>query len=104
MECPNCKTKLKITELIGRSTNPDAAWYQVTDTELHCPKCDSKITYTRRPQVIAGIGAIIYACVHLSNLLYPDNAFKIELNIIGLIIFVTSLVYWHRKKNLVLVK
>ena len=104
MECPNCKTKLKLTELVGRSTNPDAAWYQLTGTELHCPECDSKVTYSRKPQIIAGIGAIIYAGVHLLNLLYPDNVYKIELNILGVIIFIGGLVYWHHKKSLVLVK
>lgn len=104
MKCPNCESKVKMSELIGRSTNPDASWYQITDTELHCPKCDSKITYTRRPQVIAGTGAVIYACIHLSNLLYQDNSYKVEINVIGLIIFTASLIYWHRKKDLILVK
>ena len=104
MECPNCKAELKTSDLVGRSTNPGAAWYQVTGTELHCPKCDSKITYTRRPQIIAGIGSIIYAGILLYNLLYPDNLYKIETSYSGLFIFVMSVFYWHRKKNLVLVK
>ena len=64
MECPNCKAELKQTDLVGKSTNLSAAWFQLTGTELYCPKCDSKITFSSRPQILAGISSIIYEGNH----------------------------------------
>jgi len=104
MECPNCEAELKLNELVGRSTNPTAAWYQVTGTEFYCPKCNSKITLTRLPQIIAGASGIVYICVLVFNLLYPDNPYKYEANIIGISILIIGLIYWHRKKKMISVK
>ena len=104
MKCPNCKAELKQTDLVGKSTNPTAAWYQVTGTELHCPKCDSKITFSGRPQIVAGISSIIYACVLIFNLVYPAYPYKLETNLFGIFILIMGLIYWHRSKTLMLAK
>jgi len=104
MECPNCKAELKQTDLVGKSTNPSATWFQLTGTELYCPKCDSKITFSSRPQILAGISSIIYACVLIFNLVYPAYPYKLETNLVGISILIIGLIYWHRKKKLILAK
>ena len=104
MECPNCKAEWKQTDLVGKSTNPSAFWYQVTGTELHCPECDSKITFSGKPQIIAGVSSIIYACTLIFNLAYPNNPYKIETNFVGVAILIIGLSYWYRKKKIIIVK
>lgn len=104
MKCPNCQAELKQNDLVGRSTNPKAAWYEITGTELHCPKCNSKLTFTKLPQIIGGIGFIIYVCILLFNLLSPDNPYKLYANLLGLGIFIIGVIYWHRNKKLISVK
>jgi hypothetical protein len=104
MKCPNCQAEIKQTELVGRSTNPGASWYELTGTELHCPECDAKLTFTRLPQIVGGIGGIFYIFVLLSNLVIPENPYKFQTNILGLFIFIICITYWHRKKELRIVK
>ena len=104
MKCPTCQAEIKQAELVGRSTNPKASWYELTGTELHCPKCNTKLTFTRLPQIVGAFGGILYICILLLNLLIPDNLYKLQTNIFGLFIFIICITYWHLKKNLRIVK
>jgi len=98
MECPNYKGEISKTMI--RSTNHQAAWYKITDTEMRCPKCDAKVIYTKKPNIIAATGCIIYGCTLLFNLSYPENDYKELIGYSGLFIFVVSIFYWQRNKKL----
>lgn len=52
MNCPQCQTEVKQNELVSRSTKPSAVWYEMTGTELHCPKCDTKVMFSFLPQAM----------------------------------------------------
>ena len=104
MKCPNCQAELKEQDLVSKSTHPSASWFEFNTFELYCPECNTKLTYSKLPQIVGGLGFAVYVCMFIFNLISPNNAFRLHISLLSLGIFIFCLIYWHRNKKLISVE